>query len=466
MSLFDDWQEIDRRGQQYLPRDDGYVPWGTNIVEGAKDLAGRAVNQLQEWAKDDPDTWTDDALRLMGGGVKNVGNTMADWERRSEEGELGIRSAAGTALRFMNWSSEKGADIGGAAVGALGGHEDIGRFFGSFLPEAIGTKGLTKAAQIGKTTKQLSKLRKLGITDWQLDDITKGYHAMAFGDQPTSLLGDIKTAATTSKKARKSLGKLESAVDEQLAIGKEFAKRQDNIAKWTVEMEGAAERLASGQSKAGGKKVWRADRKIVKTRRRNIADAKVRDLIETRKSFMDDVTPLKKGWERHHIAGLKWAEPLFEGLGPEDARELSKLARKHGVEFGDTFKNRHDMFKPEHNRIHVILNQYSMNKKAPYLQNLEGASMAVRKKALVEFITDVRRQQIKILDLELGLEDVYGVRKTELTDPMKLTMIKPSLTPSDLGIKKSQLKSKIKPKPKSDKRSELKSIQEDIFKGL
>ena len=49
---------------------------------------------------------------------------------------------------------------------------------------------------------------------------------------------------------------------------------------------------------------------------------------------------------------------------------------------------------------------------------------------------------------------------------MKLTMIKPSLTPSDLGIKKSQLKSKIKPKPKSDKRSELKSIQEDIFKGL
>ena len=206
--VLDDWEEIQARSARQLPTGNNDVPWGTGLVEGAKDLGSRAVNQLQEWAKEDPDTWTDDAVRLMGGGVKNVGNTMADWESRSEEGEVGTRSAAGTALRFMNWASEQGARLGRTGARAVGANEELGGFLGSFLPEALGTKGLSKVAQVGKTTRQLSKLRKLGITDWQLDDITKGYHAMAFGDQPTSLLGDIKTAATTSKKARQSLSKL------------------------------------------------------------------------------------------------------------------------------------------------------------------------------------------------------------------------------------------------------------------
>ena len=210
LDTLDDWEEIERRSQNQLTKNDGYVPWGTNVVEGAKDLAGRAVGQLQEWAKEDPDTWTDDVLRLMGGGVKNTGAFMEDLERRSEEGEVGIRSAAGTALRFMNWSSEKGADIGGAVVGALGGNEDIGRFLGSFLPEAIGAKGLSKAAQIGKTTKQLRKLRKLGY-GLEVDDITKGRHAFAYADEvlpDPSVWDDLGTAATANKTARRRLGKI------------------------------------------------------------------------------------------------------------------------------------------------------------------------------------------------------------------------------------------------------------------
>ncbi len=218
MSLFDDWQEIDRRGQQYLSRDDGYVPWGTGLVEGAKDLAGRAVNQLQEWAEEDPDTWTDDALRLMGGGVKNVGNTMADWERRSEEGELGVRSAAGTALRFMNWSSEQGARLGRTGARAVGVNEELGGFLGSFLPEAIGTKGLSKAAQVGKTAKQMSKLRKLGYALEVEDAFTigrKGSYALAFGG------GDLKKSGLfeaffAPKKTRELLGKSTKAAEKRL----------------------------------------------------------------------------------------------------------------------------------------------------------------------------------------------------------------------------------------------------------
>tara|TARA_R100001594_G_scaffold67186_1_gene101530 strand:+ start:403 stop:2130 length:1728 start_codon:yes stop_codon:yes gene_type:complete len=225
MSVYEDWEEVTFRSQSHLNDGSGYVPWGTGLVEGAKDLAGRAVNQLQEWAEEDPDTWTDDALRLMGRGVQGAGRAMGDWERRSEEGEIGLRSAAGTALRFMNWSSEQGSRLGRTGARAVGVNEELGGFLGSFIPEAIGTKGLSKAAQIAKTTKQLRKLRKLGY-GLEVDDITKGRHAFAYADEvlsDPSVLGDLGTAATSSKKARKRLGKIDDQIKDQQAL-EEFAK--------------------------------------------------------------------------------------------------------------------------------------------------------------------------------------------------------------------------------------------------
>ena len=228
-TLYDDVEAIIKRSERHLDKGDGYVPWGTGLVEGAKDLAGRAVNQLQEWAKDDPDTWTDDALRLMGGGVKNVGNTMADLERRSEEGEVGIRSAAGTALRFMNWSSEQGARLGRTGARAIGVNEELGGFLGSFLPEAIGTKGLSKAAQIGKTTKQLRKLRSLGAMDFTLDAATTGKYALASGEQATDLLSDIGRA--TKGSFRKGTDKKLKALEQGLNYQTEKLIKGDRLSR-------------------------------------------------------------------------------------------------------------------------------------------------------------------------------------------------------------------------------------------
>ena len=82
-SLYDDIEAVTRRSKRQLNQNDSKVPWGTGLVEGAKDLGSRAVNQLQEWAKEDPDTWTDDLLRLTGGGIKNTGAFMSDLERRA-----------------------------------------------------------------------------------------------------------------------------------------------------------------------------------------------------------------------------------------------------------------------------------------------------------------------------------------------------------------------------------------------
>jgi len=204
--VLDDWEEIQARSARQLPTGNNDVPWGTGLVEGAKDLAGRAVNQLQEWAKDDPDTWTDDAIRLMGGGVKNVGNTMADLERRSEEGEVGIRSLAGTALRFSNWASEKGADFGGATAKILGVNEELGRFGGSFIPELFATKGITKVSRTLKYAKHLNRLQPI-----ERGKLLGGTVGAA---QPSAKLGRVgatRQALTLSKSQMTSLDEFAAA---------------------------------------------------------------------------------------------------------------------------------------------------------------------------------------------------------------------------------------------------------------
>ena len=155
----DDWEEIQNRSARQLPKGDEYVPWGTGLVETAENVAASSIATLQAWSEDDPDKWTDDALRLMGGGLKNVGNTVSDWMERSEEGEIGLRSAAGTALRFMNWGQEKGADVGGATIQMLGGNEQLGRFAGGMVADALMGGVAGKAAKVGRVAgmKQLMR---------------------------------------------------------------------------------------------------------------------------------------------------------------------------------------------------------------------------------------------------------------------------------------------------------------------
>ena len=60
------WQESEEQN----------VPLGHGLANAVEGSIQRGVSWLQEQAKDDPDTWTDDALRLMGGGLKNISNIV------------------------------------------------------------------------------------------------------------------------------------------------------------------------------------------------------------------------------------------------------------------------------------------------------------------------------------------------------------------------------------------------------
>ena len=199
-TILDDYEAIVSRSRNGLYGTRQREPWGTGLVETAEHIAAASVATLQKWAQDDPNAWTDDALRLMGGGLKNVGTTMNDWMQRSEDGNIGLRSAAGTALRFMDWTQDKGADVGGAAIQMLGGNEKLGRFAG----------GMVADVALGGIAGYSAKAAKAAV-------YTKGMKT-AFKISRSGGLGkkqaDILIAADMKRKAQSFLGKKGSKTGE------------------------------------------------------------------------------------------------------------------------------------------------------------------------------------------------------------------------------------------------------------
>jgi len=390
MSVYEDWEEVTFRSQSHLNDGSGYVPWGTGLVEGAKDLAGRAVNQLQEWAEEDPDTWTDDALRLMGRGAQGAGRVMGDWERRSEEGEIGLRSAAGTALRFMNWSSEKGADLGGAAIGALGGNEDLGRFIGSFLPEAIGTKGLSKAAQVARSAKQIQRLNKAGYAI----DVGRAAVGGGFGAAPITKAG----------RALKMSGKQHKAL-------RQVAKGADDDALTLIYKSDAAEALKPG---AGA-----STRATVTS---ELGDRQVYDKFRSRKDVKLTI-PKELGGNIgtltriegipsknfHHIFMKELAAEYVDtarriGANADEVIELDRIAKRYGFGLGNYESAGYYADKIPHNLAHDTLIAAG---KQPTGNALVAAKAAIREHSDIKALYKSFEKSIK--ELAVPLRDEVGL---------------------------------------------------------
>ena len=321
MSVYEDWEEVTFRSQSHLNDGSAYVPSGTGLVEGAKDLATRTVSQLQEWAEEDPDTWTDDLLRLTGGGIKDVGNTLADWESRSEEGELGLRSAAGTALRFMNWSSEQGARLGRTGARAVGVNEELGGFLGSFLPEAIGTKGLSKAAQVARSAKQIQRLNKAGYAI----DVGRAAVGGGFGAAPITKAG---RALKMSGKQHKALRQVAKGADDDLIrlIYKEDAARALNP-------KAQASTRATVTSQTGGVQVYDNFKS-----HKNVVGRIPKELGGNLGTLSRiEGVPSK---QFHHIFMKELAAEYVTkarqiGFDPDDVIELDRIAKRYGFGLGN-----------------------------------------------------------------------------------------------------------------------------------
>ena len=99
--------------------------------------------------------------------------------------------------------------------------------------------------------------------------------------------------------------------------------------------------------------------------------------------------------ERHHVAGLKWADSLFSNVTADTADQMRSYALKHGVEFGDVFKNRADLPIDVHKKLHAWLTKNNLDGGNI---KFKGDSFEERKEELDKLIKGVKSSQKWIND--------------------------------------------------------------------
>ena len=176
--------------------------WVDDRVEEGQELLSSAVNQVKAWSADDPDTWTDDALRWVGGAIKSTGNwwqeATADQEGIGDDFLRAVGWTGGKAMKVLDAGSYYGGKLGGGIAEFIGVDARIGGFAGNVIGDVALGGAFTKVGQSAKTYNRIKKLRGLGVDDLQIQDLFTRRHAFAYGelaDAPS----DVKLALLTKK---------------------------------------------------------------------------------------------------------------------------------------------------------------------------------------------------------------------------------------------------------------------------
>tara|TARA_R100000781_G_scaffold113736_1_gene82905 strand:- start:45 stop:1754 length:1710 start_codon:yes stop_codon:yes gene_type:complete len=193
--------------------------WVDDRMEEAQQLGAQAVNQVKAWSMDDPDTWTDDALRWAGGAIKGTGNWWQ--EATADQAGLGddfLRLAGGgfkNTMKVLDAGSYYGGKVGGSIAEMIGVDARIGGAIGNVTGDLLAGGVFTKATKTVKMGNQLQHLRKLGATDFEIDNIVKGGYSMAFADNAhqVSRIQDMLTAAQQGTKSKTKLSKLQKSLE-------------------------------------------------------------------------------------------------------------------------------------------------------------------------------------------------------------------------------------------------------------
>jgi hypothetical protein len=188
------WQESEEQN----------VPLGHGLANAVEGSIQRGVGWLQEQAEDDPDKWTDDALRLMGGGLKNISKIPG----------MGLIGKVG----------EAGGHVGAGIAEMMGVDRRIGGFVGSMAADAALGAGVGKVARIGKTAHRINRLNRAGH-GLQVDHVmraAKGQpYGFAFGDAGELAVKKrgLLDAAGTTDKGHKTIKRLSDELKPKLSKG-------------------------------------------------------------------------------------------------------------------------------------------------------------------------------------------------------------------------------------------------------
>lgn len=197
-----------------------YHSWSTKAADKIEDTGRHVVKKLQKWSKDDPSTWTDDALRIGGKALQGVGKVAS---------LPGIKHGL-SVLGAGGWA---GGKVGGKVAEKLKIDPRLGRWVGGAAGDVLTGGAITKAGKVGRTALQIRKLNKKGAGLETLHALQAGKKSgYTFASGPKGAVktqATMRDALTANKKSRKLLSQVEEHVDTQDALS--IGKLPDHIKK-------------------------------------------------------------------------------------------------------------------------------------------------------------------------------------------------------------------------------------------
>jgi len=185
---------------------------GERVADWIEDRGTDIVTGLQA-ASQDQEGWHDDALRLAGGGLKNLA-----W--------LAERPGIKQGLQVLGAGGWAGGKLGEAAAQRLGIDPRLGKWTGGLAGDAVTGGLIKKGAQVAKTARQLDKLSPL-----QSGRLVTGGGFGAAPVGPRTKLGKLKAAAAMKKSTRKAVDEAAEGIPPINARIEELTLSQPSLAK-------------------------------------------------------------------------------------------------------------------------------------------------------------------------------------------------------------------------------------------
>ena len=224
---------------------DKYYAWSTRLADNVEQKGKLAIGTLQKWSEDDPTTWTDDALRIGGKALQGVGKVAS---------LPGIKQG----LSVLGAGGWVGGKVGGKIADKLKIDPRLGKWVGGTAGDLLSVGGVAKkAAQVGKTARNIGKLNRAGH-GFQTLQIAKRHsiipgqskfaNAMAFGpDDVLPTRATWKDSFKLSKKGRQLIDeKSEWILPEQV----KHLRTQVKPHMVKAEQKRLSELIKSGEIKA------------------------------------------------------------------------------------------------------------------------------------------------------------------------------------------------------------------------
>ena len=386
---------------------------GERMFDSIESGVTGSVQWLQKQAEDDPNRYTDDVLRIFGGGIKNTAwlvskvpllDKLAEGEDWLAEQARGLSAKLTPDLdpRFAGWGTR-------IATGLIA-DKGIRKATGAVTKGVRAYKAVSKADEIMALAKKrdlgLQMMAKLDPNFEQLDlfpdplsKITPGQ-----GGWPNIHRGLPVTGENLAQIAAKGIDEatLRSLKAAGVSEGMRFLMKNWNV---------TGKLLDKSASRAAGAAVERAF-----TTNEFFRLARLKLLDEFEKGFLNVQTTLKP--KLHHIAGIKASLPLYDNIRISNKAksaygQLNELLKSKGVFPGHHMKNFLMLSDESHLAIHRFMDDVIGPSGEVFFnaerRKLISKSTAGRLKVAEEYADLVNRSKELALDIAEQYKKLYGV---------------------------------------------------------